>query len=220
MRRLTLIACCAAAVCVAAAPADDGFRDLFNGKDLDGWMIDGPKELKDRTTGQTRANWQVRDGMIVGAGAYGFLRYDRQQFRDFAFRVEYRLEKGGNSGLGVRTCVYDPKKSRETRPSYYSYEIQLLDDAGKSPDKHCSGSLYRYVAPKEIAVKPSPEWNEVEVECVGPRVRVTINGKRVIDVDQTTIPEIKSKPLTGYVCLQSHSKQVEFRRVRVKEIKP
>jgi len=42
----------------------------------------------------------------------------------------------------------------------------------------------------------------------------------VLDVDQTTIPEIKDKPLTGYVCLQSHSKQVEFRRVRIKEIKP
>src|SRR5262249_13645596 len=98
MRRLTLIVGVAAAVSVAAAPADDGFRDLFNGKDMDGWVIDGSREFKDRTTGQTRANWQVRDGMIVGGGAYGFLRYDQQQFRDFAFRVEYRLEKDGNSG--------------------------------------------------------------------------------------------------------------------------
>jgi hypothetical protein len=220
MRRLTLIVGALVAFAPIARPAGDGFRELFNGRDLDGWAIDGPTEFKDKATGQTRPNWQVRDGHIVGAGAYGFLRYDRQQFGDFDFRVEYRLEKDGNSGLGIRTRVFDPKQSTATRPSFYSYEVQLLDDAGKPANKHCSGSLYRYVAPKEVAVKPSPEWNAVEVECAGPRIKVTINGKQVVDVDQTTVPEIKDKPLRGYVCLQSHSKQVEFRRVRIKEIKP
>jgi hypothetical protein len=125
---MRLMALLVGVVCVAAAaptarPADDGFRDLFNGKDLDGWVIDGPREVRDRATGQTRPNWQVRDGMIVGGGAFGFLRYERQQFRDFVFRAEYRLEKGGNSGLGIRTRAFDPKQSTATRPSFYSYEI-------------------------------------------------------------------------------------------------
>jgi hypothetical protein len=124
-----------------------------------------------------------------------------------------------NSGIGIRTTAYDPKKDPETRPSFYSYEIQLLDDAGKPADKHGSGSLYRYVAPKENAVKPAPEWNTVDVECVGPRIKITINGREVIDTDQSKIDEIKDKPLKGYICLQVHGGKLDFRNIRIREIK-
>ncbi len=215
-------------VAAAAAPADE-FRDLFDGKTLDGWVIDGPKEGRDG-----KPVWAVRDGMIVASGkAFGFLRYDRQRFGDFALRVEYRFTPAtgrdrGNSGLGIRTGVFDAKKSRLTRPSYAAYEIQLLDDAGKPPDAHCTGSLYRYLAPKANPVRPAPEWNAVEVECVGPRIKVTVNGQSVLDADQTTLADIKGKPagapapkdkpLSGHVALQSHSGQVEFRKVQVREI--
>jgi len=213
-----------------AAPADD-FRDLFDGKSLDGWVIDGPKADK---AGQPV--WTVRDGMIVASGkVFGFLRFDRQKFADFALRVEYRFapaatpKERGNSGLGIRTGVFDPKKSQLTRPSYAAYEIQLLDDAGKPPDAHGTGSLYRYAAPTANPVKPAPEWNAVEVECVGPRIKVTVNGRLVLDADQTKLEDVKGKPkgapapkdkpLSGYVALQSHSGRVEFRKVQVREIK-
>jgi hypothetical protein len=204
------------ALLASPAPADE-VLPLFNGKDLTGWVME-PAQYKDKATGKSLPMWEVKDGLLVTPGkAFGFLRYDRQQFGDFKLHVEYRMAKNGNSGLGIRTGPFDPKRSRETRPSYFSYEVQLLDDAGKKPDKHSSGSLYRYVAPRANPIKPSPEWNTVEVECVGPRIRVTINGEQVLDVDQTTIPEIKDKPLKGYVCLQSHSHQVEFRKVRIQE---
>jgi hypothetical protein len=204
----------------AAAPLHaDEVRQLFNGKDLSGWVIDGPTEYKDKATGQTLPLWTVRDGKIVTAGrGFGFLRHDREQFADFKLHVEYRMSKNANSGIGIRTGKFDPKKSAVTRPSYFSYEVQLLDDAGKKADKHGSGSLYRYVAPKVNAVKPSPEWNTVEIECRGPRIRIAMNGHEVLDVDQTTIPEIKNKPLKGYVCLQSHTNQVEFRKVWIEPI--
>src|SRR5262249_14507327 len=108
---------------------------------------------------------------------------------DFAFHVEYRMTKPlkgtCNSGIGIRTVPFDPKRSKATRPSYAAYEIQLLDDAGKPPNKHGSGSLYRYVAPSANPVKPAPEWNTVDVECVGPRIRIWINGQKVIDADQS-----------------------------------
>ena len=38
------------------------------------------------------------------------------------------------------------------------------------------------------------------------------------DIDQTTIDEIKDKPLSGYFCLQSHTKKIEFRKVQLKEL--
>ena len=198
----------------------DEARSLFNGKDLSGWVVEGPSQFKD-AQGIMQPMWKVVDGMLVCAGkSFGFLRYDVQRFADFALHVEYRMTPKGNSGIGIRTIPFDPKRSRATRPSYACYEVQLLDDAGKEPNKHSSGSLYRYVAPTANPVKPAHEWNEVDIECRGPQIRVTINGQNVLDVDQRTVPEIQNKPLEGYVCLQSHSNMVTFRNIRIQELKP
>jgi hypothetical protein len=228
----TWLVCCLCLAVPAWAGAGE-YRDLFNGKDLDGWVVEGPKADKNGNP-----NWSVQDGNIVCLGAgFGFLRYDREKFGDFALRVEYRFapaanpKQSGNSGVGIRTIPFDRKQSALTRPSYAAYEVQLLDDAGKPADIHGSGSLYRYLAPTANPVKPAPEWNMVEVECVGPRIRVTMNGEKILDADQTTIPDLKDKdkpakapapkdkPLSGYVCVQSHTGKVEFRKVQIREIK-
>ena len=151
-----------------------------------------------------------------------FLRYDKE-VTDFDFHVEFRMLKPrSNSGIGIRTGVYNGSTrdlSRATRPSIHAYEIQLFDDAGGPASNKSSGSLYRYVAPRENSIKPQGEWNTIDIECVGPRIKVTLNGKLIHDVDQTTITEIKDKPLKGYVCLQSHGGKTEFREVRLKELK-
>lgn len=197
----------------------DGWTNLFNGKDFTGWVIDGPKEYKDKTDGnKVKPLWTVQDGVIKTTGnGFGFLRFDKQ-FADFVFHVEYRMvkEKDVNSGLGIRTTVFDPKKSTETRPSFYSYEVQLLDDSTQAPGNHTTASLYRYIAPTKMAHKPAPEWNTIEVECVGPKIRVNMNGTDVLSFDQSTHEKLKTKPVSGYVCLQSHSKQVEFKNVKLK----
>jgi hypothetical protein len=206
-----------AVLSLTAAPNDD-FKPLFNGKDLDGWVVEGVKEYPDGD--QMKPVWTVQDGTIVCTGkGFGFLRYDKQPFDNFAFRVEYRMAPKCNSGIGIRTTVFDSAKSKDTRPSYYSYEIQLTDDAGKPASKHSTGSLYRYVAPKVSAAKPAGEWNRIDIECVGPRIRVTLNDQEIINVDQTTIEETKNKPLKGYVCLQNHGGKIEFRNITIREIK-
>lgn len=213
--------------------ADDkpSFRELFNGKDLDGWVVEGASKLPDGTP-----VWRVEDGKIVcraGKNAYGFLRYARQSFRDFILRVEYRFlpptptNPRGNSGVGIRTLPYDPKRSDRTRPSYAAYEIQLLDDSTSRPSAYGTGSLYRYVAPVSNPARPAPEWNVLEITCRGTRIQVALNGQQIIDVDQREIPDIagkpkgvpapKDKPLEGYISLQSHTGTVEFRRVQVGE---
>ena len=203
----------------AQAADRDGWIDLFNGKDLSGWVIDGPREYKDRADGnQVKPNWSVQGGVIRTAGrGLGFLRYDKE-FDDFILHVEYRMvkEKGVNAGIGIRTTRFDPKQSTASRPSFYSYEVQLLDDADAKPSKGSTGSLYRYVAPAKMANKPAPEWNTVEIEGAGPKIRVNFNGTDTLVFDQSADEKLKSKPLSGYVCLQSHSKQVEFRNVRIK----
>jgi hypothetical protein len=195
------------------------YRNLFNGKDLDGWHVEGARDFKDRN-GKRCPMWTVENGLITCYGkGFGFLRYTGQEFADFRLSLEYRLGRRGNSGLGIRTPPYDPRRDLQTRPSFAAYEIQLLDDPGKAASKNSSGSLYRYVAPRSNPVKPNGEWNSLTVECRGPRICLWINGVQIHDVDQATLEEIKAKPLKGYVCLQSHSNKAEFRNIRIQEIK-
>ena len=194
--------------------ADDGFVDIFNGRDLTGWVVDGRKTVNEGD--KERPIWTVEDAIIVCEGrGGGFLRYDKK-LTDSVIHVEFRMCKGCNSGLGIRGVVFTG--SRNTRPSIAGYEMQIRDDAGKQPGKHSSGSLYRYVAPKTNATKPAGEWNVVEIECRGPKIRINLNGQTIHDLDQTTIEEIKNKPLSGYFSLQDHGKRIEYRNVRLKEL--
>jgi hypothetical protein len=214
---------------LASTGAADEFRDLFDGKSLDGWVVEGP--AKDKTGG---IMWSVSDGKIACLGeGFGFLRYDRSEFSDFTFRVEYRFiaKPGGkpqaNSGLGIRTGRFDPQRSRETRPSYAAFEVQLLDDAGSPPSAHGTGSLYRYKSPTANPARPAPEWNTIEVKCAGPRITIRLNGQTILEADQSELADVNSKPAAapapkdkprkGYVALQSHSGRVEFRKVQIRE---
>jgi len=198
----------------AQADGEAGFVPIFNGRDLSGWVVEG--SAKAVFDGKEQEIWTVENGEIHCRGkGFGFLRYDKP-LKDFVVRLEYKIAPKGNSGIGIRTVKFAGKAN--TRPSFAGYEIQLLDDAGKSPGKHSTGSLYRYVAPAENPSLPAGQWNTVEIECRGPRLRVVFNGKVLHDLDQTTIEEIKNKPLEGYFCLQDHGSKVWFRNVRIKEL--
>jgi hypothetical protein len=186
---------------------------LFNGRNLDGWVVEGTKENK--KSGQPQPVWSARDGAIHCEGTgFGFLRYDKQ-FCDFTLHVEYRLTPGCNSGIGIRSVKYTGKS--QTRPSFAAYEIQLLDDGDKQPGKHSTASLYRYVAPRSLPVKKPGEWNEIEIECRGPWIKITLNGDVVLNIDQSKIDEIKNKPLCGYVSVQNHGKTIDFRNLWLTE---
>ena len=105
--------------------------------------------------------------------------------------------------------------------------MQLLDDAGRPPSAHGTGSLYRYKGPTANPTRPAPEWNAIEVTCIGPRIRVRLNGQTILEADQSELADVmskpagspapKDKPRRGYVALQSHSGRVEFRKVQVRE---
>ncbi len=214
---------------LAPATSGDDFRDLFDGKSLDGWVVEGP--AKDKTG---RMMWSVEDGRIVCLGeGFGFLRYDGREFSDFTLRVEYRFTPAqeaktmGNSGLGIRTGRFDPERSRETRPSFAAFEVQLLDDAGSPPSDHGTGSLYRYKSPTANPARPAREWNTIEVACTGTQITIQLNGQKILEANQSELADVntkpagapapKEKPRRGYVALQSHSGRVEFRRVQIRE---
>lgn len=193
--------------------------ELFNGRDLAGWTIEGPREYRDGE--RVKPLWSVQNGLLVCDGKeYGFLRFSEQEFGDFVLHVEYRMAPRANSGIGIRTIPYDPARSETTRPSHAAFEVQLMDDADQpQPDVHSSGALYNYIAPSvSNAVRSAPEWNAVDIECRGPRIKVTINGGKVLDCDTRRDDRLKDKPRRGYVALQSHTSPVEFRSIRIHEL--
>jgi hypothetical protein len=218
MRCLTVAFCLLLVPLGASSQTQADRIVLFNGKDLDGWAQEGAKDYKEGD--QLKPVWSVKDGNLFCDGkGFGFLRYAKQEFADFQFHVEYRMTVKCNSGIGIRTVVFDPKRSKDTRPSFACYEIQLMDDAGKPPTKYGTGSLYRYVAPRTNPVKSAGQWNVMDIDCRGPRLRISLNGEEIIDVDQSTIEQIKNNRLHGYVCLQNHGGKIEFRNLWVREYK-
>lgn len=201
----------------ARSATTDEWIDLFNGHDFEGWVIEGPPEGIALPGGAPV--WRVEDGEIVCVGnRWSFLRYVGRRFSDFELRVEFVMATGGNSGVGIRTGPIDLRDPQNSRPSCYCYEIQLLDDAGQPPSPFSSGSLYRYVAPQENAIRPAGEWNTLAVTCQGPVIDVVLNGRPIHHFDQRTHEETKHKPLEGHVCLQNHGHPIRFRNVRVRPV--
>ncbi len=190
-----------------ARPDDEGgFKRLFNGKDLSGWVKIGAGE------------WAAKDGELTcdGSGS-GWLRTDRM-YENFIVRLEFQISAKGNSGV----FIHAPEKGRSSR---LGFEIQILDDAGKPADKNSTGSLYDIIPPKKNANKPAGEWNQEEIICDGPHIVIKFNGEKIQDL-RTDDPEINAKqdeihkPMlrhkVGYVGLQNHNSAVKFRNLRIK----
>ena len=219
-RTLSLVALALSPLSVSqqARAGEDGFTDIFNGKDLTDWVVEGQAKYREKGGGEEQPTWTVEEGMLVcapGAG-FGFVRYDQQKYGDFALRLEYRMSKNCNSGVGIRTPPFTGDIN--TRPSHAAYEVQILDDFGKKPNKTSHGSLYNFVAPTSNESKSTDEWQVMDIECRGPKIKVTLNGKVVQDFDQSTNPDLKDKPLSGYVSLQNHGRKIEFRAVQIKDL--
>ena len=77
-----------------ASLADDvpQWRDLFNGKDLAGWV----------DVNTSKETWTVKDGLLVCSGKpTGVMRSDKQ-YENFILHIEWmHMEAGGNSGVFV-----------------------------------------------------------------------------------------------------------------------
>lgn len=215
-----LIACAALSVAlsfastsVSHAADEDGFKPIFNGKDLTGW-----KFVQKRGPGYT-----VENGMMVCEAGGGGDLLTEKEYSNFVFRFEFRIEKDGNNGVGIRTPATG-------NAAYQGMEIQIIDDlgekyAGKLKEWQYHGSLYGVVPAKQGAVKPAGEWNEEEIVCDGRKVKVTVNGKVVVDVNLDDIKDptvLKEHPglqnKSGHIGFLGHGSKVEFRNLRVKEL--
>ena len=108
-------------------------------------------------------------------------------------------------------------------------EIQVLDDTS---DKYANlqpyqyhGSLYHCVGAKHGYLRPVGEWNFEEIEVRGQKIKVTLNGTKILDVDIDTFDrsQIAHPPkgldrTNGYIGFAGHNDPVMFRSFEVKKL--
>lgn len=184
----------------------DGFKPMFNGKDLTGWTTNG--------------NWVVEEGNVITLkprdGESGWKRYDDylrtdKKYGDFVLDLEFKFNKKGNSGVFMR--IGDLKEHVES-----GMEVQILDTHGKkNPGHHDCGGLIRTSAPSKNMVKPAGEWNRYTITLIGSQLKVVLNGEKIQDLDLSK-SEMKDRPLKGYISFQDEAKRIWYRNVKIKEI--
>ncbi len=180
---------------------EEGWVELFNGKDLTGWRMIG------------KGSFVVEDGVLASRGGLGLgmLTYEARKFRDFVLEVEWKVaHRCNNSGIFIRF----PEKSDDPWFAVRNgYEVQI-DDCDKKGLKNQTGSLYDISPALRVASKPAGEWNTYQITVVGQRYTILLNGEKVNEFDGDRGRE-------GYIGLQAHDpvSKVYFRRVRAREIK-
>jgi hypothetical protein len=218
---LLLIVCAAQAARAAdneLSPREkqDGWVLLFDGKSPAGWLN------KDKPL--PAAN--VEGGAINPHKGGAYVTYYRQPFDNFVLGCDFKVSKGANSGIFIRTGdMADPVQT--------GFEIQIFDSAGKPPGKHSCGALYDAVVPKEEASKPAGEWNHIEITADKNLVKVVLNGKQVVEADLDSWTEagknpdgsknkfakaLRDFPRSGHVGLQDHNAPVWFKNIKLKRL--
>jgi hypothetical protein len=201
-------------------------RPLFNGKNLDGWQIQG------------ESIWTVRnDGTLVGLrdyrsndapfrawpiteAAYHEWMYEQSwlytkaDFEIYDLHLEYWLPPGANSGVSIRDVSRGGHSfglGPRNTPAHIGYEIQVIDS--KQDEEFKTGSVY-LLAPAVGGVQYRDDWNMLDIESRRNAIRVRLNGKLVANY-----PGDPSRPMRGPIGLQLHDRftWVMFRNIRIRE---
>jgi len=196
--------------------------DLFNGKDLSGWV----------DVNTSPETWYVKDGLLICKGKpIGVMRSEKQ-YENFLLHVEWRhMEPGGNSGIFAWSDAL-PFGNRLPK----GLEIQMLEldwvklrtRNGKGPPiAYVHGELFGAGGLKakpdnprgsrskslENRCKGKGEWNVYDVVCVDGVVKLSVNGKFV-----NGISNVQWKK--GYLCLESEGAEIHFRNLKIMELPP
>ena len=173
---------------------------MFNGKDFAGWWTEGNLD-----------KWRIEDsGEVVRYDRAGDYLRTEKLYANFTWSFEYKMERGGNSGVSVRT----PK---EGWPTADGMELQLLDTPynAEIKDQPCM-AVYGHVLPLDRADK-SERWNRVVVKADGWMISAWMNGRLVQQVNTFHHPELKHRYLRGWLGFQDHGAWIRVRNVHVLE---
>ena len=206
-----------ASVCTAADEILQ-VRNLFNGKDLSGWV----------NVNTAKDTWSVKDGTIICTGQpIGVMRTDRQ-YENFILQLESKhLTAGGNSGVFVWSEGSVPEGKRLPK----GIEVQILELDWSVQHNRTDAYVHGEVFPTggnttvpdnprgprsksaEKRCKGKGEWNKYTVVCVDGVIKLSVNGKFVNGIS-------KSSTKKGYICLESEGAPIHFRNIKIIELAP
>jgi hypothetical protein len=226
MKRFAAVALLGALLLVAGGSRMAGlqapeFKDLFNGKDLSGWV----------NVNTAPDTWSVQDGVLVCSGRpIGVMRSEKQ-YENFILHIEWKhIEPGGNSGVFVWSDAKPGEKNRLPN----GVEVQMLELdwvnlrklSGQTPPlAYVHGELFGVGGvdtvpdyprgPRSMSIenrcKGRGEWNTYDVVAVDGVIKLAVNGKFVNGVSRSTQKK-------GYLCLESEGAPIHFRNIRIMEL--
>jgi len=192
-------------LCALGAFAKDGFKPLFNGKNLDGW--DGDPNL-----------WSVQDHMIVGSTEGHPLKYNsflatKKSYANFILRAQAKL-RNHNSGIQFRSELIPDLKW-----AVRGYQADMAEN-------NYWGCIYEEKSLKKRGILENgwdkaqkvvklTDWNDLELLCDGDHISLKVNGLETADLHD-------SEKLEGIFALQLHMgppMQVYFRNIEIKVLK-
>ena len=171
-------------------------------------------------------NYELKDGVIACKKGKGGDLLTSEDYEDCIIQTEFKLPKAGNNGIAIRTPI-DGHSSKD------GLELQVIDSDGynqahggkvlKPTQYH--GSLYFCVGAKHGYLRPVGQWNYQEIEIRGQKIKVTLNGTKILDVDidkldrstLTTVPKGLDHR-SGRLGFAGHNDPVEFRSFKVKRL--
>lgn len=199
-----------------------GWQLLFDGTQADLWWRGFRRD-------HIHDGWAVEDGMLVRVGGGGDI-VTRQEYDDFDFYVDWRVQPGGNSGIFFHgdergNAIY------ESAP-----EMQVLDNIGHADGitaLQSAGANYALHAPPVDSSRPAGQWNRARIRVEGDHVRQWLNGvktadyvlgsedwkRRVAGSKFIGMPRYGTND-KGLIGLQDHGDRVEFRNIRILQLKP
>lgn len=163
--------------------------ELFNGKDLTGWKAMGENQ------------WVVKNGILTSDRS-GANLISEQKFTDFKLHVEFKYQKGSNSGVYLRG----------------RHEVQIEDSPKDAhPSSVLFSGVYGFLAPSEIAALGPDKWQTYDITLTGRMVTIVVNGKTVISNQE--IPGITGGALDsnegepGPIYIQGDHGPIEFKKI-------
>lgn len=198
----------------AAAPQDETFTPLFDGRSLAGWV----------NINCAPDTFSVRDGVIAGTGVPICEIRTERMYENFVLELEYLHEQPmGNAGV----FVWADALPARGQPFLRAIEVQVLDGRNSetytshgdvfaihgavlTPDRpHPKGAMRSL--PSERRAKGPGEWNHYRITARNGTLKLAVNGKEVSGGYDIS-------PRKGYIALESEGAPVRFRNIRIREL--
>jgi hypothetical protein len=168
----------------------------------------------------TTGNWKLdKNGVVAleprpgekGWRRFGAYLWAKEQYQDFEIEFEYKINKGGNSGLHFN--VGDLKS-----PVEKGLEVQISDLPTKDKlNDHHPGGIIPGIPPTKNAGKPAGEWNQFRINRKGNKVTVVLNGETVNEF-MLDHPRIKDRPQSGFIGFQDNASPIWLRNLRIRRL--